>query len=194
MIRMDDLPSRAFTLHDAEAAGISARTVQRLAAEGRLERLAHGLYQRAETASYDTDLYAAAIRASRATICLVSALARHGLTDAVPAEIDLALPRGARHPATTGPVRWHTFDARTFEVGRTTSPIEGTSAVVGLYSAERTIVDAFRLRNEVGYEIGIEALRTWLGRRGNTPAGLLTVARALPRAQGPLREALNYLT
>lgn len=194
MARIDDLPSRAFTLDEAHAAGIGARTVQRLAAEGQLERLAHGLYQRPETATYDTDLYAAATRVPQATICLISALAHHGLTDAIPAYIDLALPRGTRRPATTGPIRWHMFDVSTFEVGRTSTRIEGTGVTVGLYSAERTIVDAFRLRNEVGYEAGIEALRTWLRRRGNTPAALLSIARALPRAQGPVREALNYLT
>ncbi|UZN04192.1 type IV toxin-antitoxin system AbiEi family antitoxin domain-containing protein [Cellulomonas sp. S1-8] len=194
MDRTAALPPHAFTLDEASAAGFNARTVQRLAADGRLERLAHGLYQRPETATYDTDLYSAATRAPDATLCLTSALAHHALIDAIPARIGLALPRGTRRPATAGTISWHLFDAETFTVGRTTTQITGTSAVVGLYSAERSIVDAFRLRGVVGYETGIEALRTWLRRRGSTPAALLSVARALPRAQGPLREALTYLT
>ncbi|QHT55085.1 hypothetical protein GXP71_02585 [Cellulomonas sp. H30R-01] len=194
MDRIDALPRTAFTLDDAAAAGLSARTIQRLAADGLLERVAQGLYQRPDSATYDVDLYAAVSRAPEATLCLTSALVHHELIDAIPAWTDLALPRGSRRPASASTVRWHLFDAETFSVGRTTTHIEGTGSTVGLYTAERSIVDAFRLRHEIGYETGIEALRTWLRRRGNTPAALLSVARTLPRAQGPLRVALNYLT
>lgn len=188
------LPDGAFTLDDAARLGITARTLQRLASTGQVERIAHGLYQRPETATYDTELYAAASRHPLATLCLTSALAHHRLTDTIPAQTDLALPRGTHRPAAGSTIRWHVFDADTFTIGRTTTPVEGTDASVGLYSAERSIVDAFRLRNEVGYEIGVEALRTWLRRRGSTPAALLSIANALPRAQRPLREALSYLT
>ncbi|TQL01960.1 type IV toxin-antitoxin system AbiEi family antitoxin domain-containing protein [Cellulomonas sp. SLBN-39] len=193
MHRIAALPTHPFTLEDASAAGISARTVQRLATAGLLVRLGRGLYQRPETDVDDTDLCTAATRAPDATLCLTSALVHHGLVDDIPARIDLALPRGARRPAGPPTVQWHLFDAKTFTVGRTSLEIDGTRTSVGLYSAERSIVDAFRLRDVVGYETGIEALRTWLRRRGSAPAALLSIARTLPRAQGPLREALNYL-
>ena len=57
-------------------------------------------------------------RAPRATLCLVTALARHGLTDQMPARIDIALPRGERARIVTVPVTWHRFAAATFNVGR----------------------------------------------------------------------------
>ncbi len=98
-----------------------------------------------------------------------------------PARIDLALPRGTRRPATSQTIQWHHFDGDTFTIGRSTTAIEGSDATVGLYSAERSIVDAFRLRSTVGYELGIEALRTWLRRRGShPPSSLLSIADALP--------------
>ena len=37
---------------------------------------------------------------------------------------------------------------------------------LGVYSAERSIIDAFRLRHQEGEELAIEALRRWL-RRGS---------------------------
>ena len=44
---------------------------------------------------------------------------------------------------------------------------------IGIYSAERCIVDAFRfLAGDVGYELGRDALREWL-RRGGKPAQLM---------------------
>lgn len=34
--------------------------------------------------------------------------------------------------------------------------------MIGIYSPERSIADAFRLRGEVGYELARDALREWL--------------------------------
>jgi len=194
MTSRNSLPRLAFTPAQAARVGVSSSSLHRMAATGKLERIAPGLYQRPDTATYDLDLYAAAVRAPRATICLTSALARHGLVDAIPATTDLALPRGTRKPALKGAaITWHLFDAATFNLGRTTVAIPGAGRKVGLYSPERSIVDAFRLRSIEGYEIATEALRTWLGRRGSNPADLLAIATQLPRAEGPIRRALEYL-
>ncbi len=193
MTRRNGLVDRPFTLADASSEGISARTVQRQAESGDLERLARGLYAHTASAAYDVDLLAARLRAPQATICLTSALAHHGLVDEIPARTDLALPRGEWRPTGQASVRWHLFDARTFAVGRTTTPITGSRRRIGVYSAERSIVDAFRLRSQVGHEIAVEALREWLRRRGSSPAALLTIAQQLPRAEAPLRQALSYL-
>ena len=160
---------------------------------GVIERLTRGLYQRADSGPVDVDLVEAVKRAPNATLCLVSALAHHGLVDEIPLVIDLAIRNEQRPPATTGPIAWHRFNAETFDVGRDVVAIEGTDLQVGLYSAERSIVDAFRLRRTVGYETGTEALRAWLRRPSATPAKILAVADQLPRAQGPLRSALEYL-
>jgi hypothetical protein len=63
---------------------------------------------------------------------------------------------------------------------------------IGIYSAERCIVDAFRLRSDVGYELGRDALREWL-RRGGKPAELMEIATVLPRAKGPVLQILEAL-
>lgn len=52
-------------------------------------------------------------------VCLLSALAFHGLTDAIPTVVDLAVARGRHLPAIDyPPVEVHVFDADTFELGR----------------------------------------------------------------------------
>lgn len=50
--------------------------------------------------------------------------------------------------------------------------IYGSSQMIGIYSPERAIVDCFRLRSSVGYEIARDATKVWL-RRGGKPAGLM---------------------
>jgi predicted transcriptional regulator of viral defense system len=187
----DQLPlTPVFRLRDA---GLSASTLYRLVAVGAVERVRHGLYRRADAPDTDLDLAEAAVRAPDATVCLLSALAWHGLVTTIPSQWDLALPRG-RTPVTTSPaVRWHRLDPDTFDLGRDVVPIEGSIVTVGLYSAERSIVDAFRLRQSVSHEIAVEALREWLPRRGAAPAALLRIAAQMPRATGPLSAALAVL-
>lgn len=189
---LDALPD-TFSQSTAARAGISSTALHRHIQAGRLERLSRGLYQKPSAEPFDPDLLTIARRSRHATICLTSALAHHELIDAIPAAWDIAIPRGTS--ARPDPnVRWHTFDRASFDVGRGTLAIPGTTAEIGLYSAERSIVDALRLRGYEGYETGIEALRAWLRRKGSQPSALITIARQLPRAEGPLREALTYLT
>ena len=187
------LPDVPFLRSDVVPRVVSRWTLSRLFEEGHLERLGRGLYQKNDATPVDVDLVEAAGRAPNATMCLVSALAHHGLVDEIPHRIDLAIPSGQRPPATRGPISWHRFAAETFDVGRQVMLIDGTDITIGIYSPERSIVDAYRLRQAAGYEIADEALRTWLRRPGCTPAKILAVADQLPRAQAPLRTALAYL-
>lgn len=63
---------------------------------------------------------------------------------------------------------------------------------IGLYNAERSIVDAFRLASHEGPELGNEALRRWL-RAGGKPAVLLDAAARFPRTLTRLRVAMDVL-
>lgn len=176
----------------AERAGMSRSGLYRAAREGRLDRIARGIYLPADASAADWDWIEAATRRPEATICLASALAHHELTDAIPASLDVAIPRGSRTPASTGAIAWHQFDRATFEIGREEIPISGTDQLIGIYSPERSITDAFRLRGEVGYELARESLKEWL-RRGGKPAHLLEIASWLPRAKSPVHQALEAL-
>jgi predicted transcriptional regulator of viral defense system len=160
--------------------------------EGRLERLSHGLYRRTDVDVFDLDLVVVAAAQSRATICLTSALARHDLTDQIPAWIDVALPRGTRRPRLDSPVRWHHFAVETFDLGRTVIDLDA-GFQIGLYSPERSIVDAYRLRHLEGDELGRDALKAWLRCRGSQPSKLLELAGSFPMALGRLREDLRVL-
>ena len=95
-----------------------------------IEVISRGLFRRVDVgALVDIDLLGIARRAPLATLCLTSALARHGLTDEIPATIDVALPRGKHRPAVPAPVTWHLFDPDTFEVGRTIVPLDEQTSI-----------------------------------------------------------------
>lgn len=179
---------------DVSAARLNWRDVEQGIAAGEVERIAPGTLIRTGLVDDDTaSLAAIALRKPNATICLLSALDRHDLTDVIPSSVDIAIPRGSR-PLTApySKISWHHFDTETFNVGRDEiSLIEGIS--IGLYSAERTIVDAFRLSYLLGADVANEALKRWLRVPGSQPAALLKIADYFPKALPRLRTALEIL-
>jgi hypothetical protein len=169
---------------------LSERQLRRLVTGGQISTLGRGLYRKTGWLG-DDDLIEIAIRSPKATICLRSALAKHELADDIPAEYDIAIPRGAWAPRTKTPVRWRHFDPETFAIGRQSLDI-GAGRQIGLYRAERSIVDAFRLRHLEGPELANEALKRWL-RHGGQPSELLRIAKAFPGALTTVRQTLEIL-
>ena len=183
----------AFTLKDAREAGLSKDQVYSLIVRDEIERVGRGVYVRADVVSpVFTALAAATALRDDATLCLTSALVHHDLSDAIPFASEIALPRGAHQPVGLANVSWHSFDPKTFQIGREHVDV-GEGFEVAIYSAERTIVDCFRLMHLEGSDTAHEALRRWLRRRGNTPARLLKVAGSFPKALPRIRLALEVL-
>ena len=180
---------------EASGFGLSKHRLYAMARAGELEQIAPGLYARPGELDDTTASWASiSLRKPTATICLLSALSLHELTDEIPRETDIALPRGERTLSTRfTPIRWHSFDRTTFGLGRTQHRLTDEGLTIGLYSPERTIVDVFRLRHEIGADIANEALKLWLRRRGSSPATLLELAHSFPKALPALRSTLEIL-
>lgn len=183
-----------FDRAEATELGLTWRALDDLLANGQVARISRGLYRRTDAGSADVDLLEIGLRSPRATIALTSALARYGLIDEIPPRIDIALPRGAHRPRFSAPVSLHLFDSTTFDIGREQMLISGTDRTIAIYSPERSIADAFRMRRSVGFEIPTEALKSWLTQSGSKPGQLMRLAERLPGGSGPLRDALGYLT
>lgn len=187
-----DLPY-AFTLDDARDLSLRKDQVYGLVEQGIIERVGRGVFVRPDVLEPAfIPLAAATAIHSDATLCLTSALVYHELTDAIPFGSHIALPRGTRHPAGFTDVTWHSFDAATFHAGREHVLI-GANLSLAVYSAERSIVDCFRLLHLEGSDVAYEALRRWLRQKGNTPAALLKVAAVFPKSLPRIRHALEVL-
>jgi len=186
------LPLAAFTYTQALAAGISAERLYAYRSQGLIDQVARGLYRWADAPEIDQDLLEITLRAPRGTLCLVTALARHGLTDIIPPRIDIALPRGSRIPALRETIDVHVFARETFDLGRKELAVDAKLSV-GIYSPERTLVDVIRLRHREGSEVAWEALRRWLSQKGSKPATLLAMARHFHGAEKAVRDALEII-
>src|SRR5260370_8718536 len=105
---------------DALRLGIHPRTLYKLRDRGELDRVGRGLYRLA-TAPHLTnpDWVTVAIRAPNAVVCLISALAHHGMTTQVPHTIDLAIPIHGQIPKVDAlPIRafWYSKPASTADL------------------------------------------------------------------------------
>ncbi len=181
-----------FTYGEAKQAGVGDRRLYALRDSGEIIALGGGVYRWADAPLADSDLIEIAERVPHATLCLETALARHGLIDAIPVAIDIAIPRGSTRPVLHAPSRIHQFAPRTFDLGREELEV-GARRPLGLYSAERSLVDVVRLRHLEGSEVAWEALRRWLGRSRRSPAQLIELAKKFPHAEPALRRALEVL-
>jgi predicted transcriptional regulator of viral defense system len=76
-----------FSYARARRAGLSKRAIYRLRDQGLIEPVGRGIYRRADAPPADLDLLEIVARAPRATLCLATALARHGLCDLIPAAV-----------------------------------------------------------------------------------------------------------
>ena len=126
-------------------------------------------------------------------MCLISALAFHGITTQVPRVVHLAVPRGryAGLRLRTPPVRIYRFDVPTFDQGIEPHPIDGVP--VRIYSVARTIVDCFKYRNKLGLDVAVEALRFARARKRISNREILYFAHLLrqDRVMAPYLESVT---
>ncbi|HJU14851.1 MAG TPA: type IV toxin-antitoxin system AbiEi family antitoxin domain-containing protein [Stellaceae bacterium] len=163
-------------LHEIRHAGITAATVSRLEREGVVTRLGRGLYQLTDAPlEGNHSLAEAAKRVPRGVICLLSALAFHGLTDQMPRRVWIAIgPKDWKPRIDHPPLRIVRFADRFLREGVETHEIE--SVPVPIFGITKTIADVFRHRRSVDTAVAVHALREALRQRKATPAEIARCA------------------
>lgn len=165
-------------MSEAVRHGITPYTLYALRDRGIVELVSRGVYRLADLPPLsDPDLFTVGMRYPDAVICLVSALAYHGITTQIPHEVSVAVTRTSRLPSLDyPPVRAHRFSKTSYSAGIETHRIDG--AMVKVYNRDKTIADCFKFRNRIGMDGVLEALRLHRERNGLNLVALLGYARA----------------
>ena len=171
--------------------GIHPRTLYALRDSGEIEQVGRGLYRLSTAQPLSSpDLVPVAIRIPRAVVCLISALAHHGLTTQVPHSVDLALPSHAQIPKIDGvPLRVFWYSEPSFSAGIDTVKMD--EVPVRIYSPEKTIADCFKYRNKIGLDLAIEALRAYRDRTPKPNFQALAKFAQINRVQKVMRPYLE---
>jgi predicted transcriptional regulator of viral defense system len=159
---------------------------------GQLEQLARGLYRLADMPPLsEPDLVTVAKKVPQGVIYLISALAMHEMTTQIPHEVWIAIPRNSEPPRFDfPPTRTARLSEPAYGLGIETHELDGFE--VKVYSREKTLVDCFRKRNEVGTDVVLEALKSYKS-QGRTNFDLVLRYAKQLRAEKAMRPYLEAL-
>lgn len=182
-------------VQDLGALGLSRptlfRTLKSLQKSGQIVRLRRGVYACASDDALADTWTIALQRHPKGVLCLLSALMYHQLTTQAPAAVWLALPKGARPPASGYPaIKAVYLSGASYAAG-----IESHHRPEGdvrVYSVAKTVADCFKFRNRVGLDVALEALREGWRARRFTLQELERMARAC-RVQAVMRPYVEAL-
>lgn len=177
-------------MSEALAAGLNRYQLYRLRDAGVIEPISRGLYRLTELPpNSEPDLVAVASRYPKAVLCLVSALAWHGITTQIPHRVHLAVNRRARLPDLDyPPVQGYRFAELAFEAGITKVIVDNMPLRV--YNPEKTLADCFKFRHKLGQDVALEALQLYKARCKVKPADILHYA-AICRVENVIRPYLE---
>jgi len=163
-------------LSELMAAGIGQETLARLVRNGRVVRLARGLYQLAGTDPETAHNFAEACKlVPRGVICLVSALQFHELTVQLPRAICMAIDTGSSTPRQSyPPMKFVRFSKNVMSEGVDHHKIEGVD--VKITDIAHTVADCFRFRSKIGVDVAVEGLREALKRSPSMADAIIKAA------------------
>ena len=172
--------------------GINRYTLYSMRDKGVLEQVSRGVYRLAGLPPVsEPDLVTVALRAPKAVVCLVSALAFHEITTAVPHEVAIAIEKGVETPRIDyPPISVHRFSGAAFKAGIEKHEIDGVSLRV--YSPEKSLADCFKFRNKLGMDVVLESLKLYKARKPFKADDLLKYARIcrIEKVMKPYLEAI----
>lgn len=157
--------------------GFHPDTLSALEKEGKIEKIARGLYRMAHyTFGSYPDLVSASLQAPRGIVCLVSALAFHEATNEIPRYVDIAIPEGTRaNRIKYPPIRFYRFSIKTWNAGIEIHQAEGHK--IRVYNLAKTIADCFKFRNRIGINVARDALKTAITEKDITPQDIMEYAK-----------------
>lgn len=167
------LQGKPFTYQEACKKGLSQYSIRKLLELGVIERLEHGLYRSTGEDLSDEELYRRAVKrvGAPAVVCLLSALSHYELTDAIPKQVWLMVPKEKRVKSSS--VKLYRARDPQWEIGIVS---KGGYSITSL---ERTIVDALTLRALVSPRLGVDALKLAISSKRTSTSRVLHIASAL---------------
>lgn len=168
------LSNGQFIFREAVAAGLTKHTLKKLLAEGILEKVDRGIYQRAsgKNGLPEERYRTASIRCGfPSSICLLSALEHYHLTDQIPKHLWVLVPASKRTAF------------KEFKLLRSRNPqwnigIRKTRNY-WITTPERTLIDCLIYRKRIGSQVALEALKLAIEKKKVKLGGLINMAKRM---------------
>lgn len=179
-------------MNEAIKRGISRYMLYKLKEEGVIEKISRGIYRLKDLPPIgNPDLVTVSLRYPNSVICLISALAFHGITTQIPHSVSVAIPRGSRPPSLDyPPVQSHQFSGDAYTAG--VEKLQIDDIPVKIYNMEKTLADCFKFRHKIGMDIVLEAFKLYRERKKTDLTMLIKYGKIcrVDRVMMPYLEAL----
>lgn len=178
------------TTEDVEDNGIPRQYLSLFVAEGKLHRIAQGVYLSPD--AFEDTMYLIQCRSEKIIFSNETALYIHELTDRDPLQYSISLPRGygIARLRESGLVVY-TVKKELHEVGKeTTKTIHGRNVFV--YNPERTVCDIIRCRNQMDSDMFGTALKRYTSMKSKNLPRLMEYAK-LFRTEKLVRQYMGVL-
>ena len=148
-------------MSEAISLGISRTLLYTLLEEGVIEKISRGFYRLSDIESLSNpDLVTVALRAPNSVICLTTALSFHNITTQISRKVHIAVPQKSIAPRINDlPVQVHWFSKETYQTGIETHVVD--TVPVKIYNRDKSIVDCFKFRGQIGMDVFIEAIKLY---------------------------------
>ena len=134
-----------------------------LVRQGRLERISRGIYLDPSYENFD-EYFILQLKNDRCVYSYSTALYLNGLTERIPYQIEVTVPRGYNPSHIKGKAVVHSIRKNWYDIGITKlKTVQGNE--VKAYDAERTICDLVRDRNNQDTEIFSKTCNVYLRRK-----------------------------
>lgn len=178
------------TTKDAEGNGIPRQYLSLFAADGKLQRVAQGIYLSPDV--FEDTMYLIQSRSEKIVFSNETALYIHELTDRDPLQYSVSVPRGygVARLRESGLVVY-TVKEELHKLGKETAKtIQGRD--ISVYNLERTICDVIRYRNQMDADMFSTALKRYTSRKSKNLPRLMEYAKAF-RIEKSVRQYMGVL-
>lgn len=156
--------------------GMDTKILQRMTARGEIERLAHGLYLRADL--MEDPFFIALYRCPQGIFSMDTALFLHQITDRNPYQLSMTIPSGTNTTLLKEPgFRFFYLTSEQWELGRSTI-VTPFGNPVSVYDLERTLVDCVRKIDVLDRDEVLSAIKSYVKMKDRDQSKLLAYAEA----------------
>ena len=124
-------------------------------------------------------------------LCMYSAWAHYNLTTTLPPDICVAIEKNhkVRLPDYP-PIALYYWTKNSYELGITEAEIDGFK--IRIYDMEKSVCDAIKFRNKIGYDICAEVLKEYLRRKDRNLTRLHQYAKIM-RVENTLNNLITFI-
>ena len=170
--------------------GINKYHLEKMVAEGKVERVKRGLYHLKDYMS-DNELMEMNSIVPDGVVCLFSAWEHYGLSTFVSSTYHIAVERSVKIVLPSyPPIQLYFWSAKIYQLGIVEHEEEG--AKVRIYDVEKSVCDAIKYRKKVGMDTAMEVLKNYLKRSDRNLTKLNEYAAVL-RVKTILKNYLDAL-